>query len=70
MNPHESFLKRRQFAIYRIACYSIKQCSRTLVVKRSKNYNAMASRQNIQIRFLLFLLFGVNYFVLFLQDKY
>ena len=33
--------------------------------KRSKNYNAVVSRQSIQIRLLLFLLFDVNFFVLF-----
>ena len=38
------------------------------VVKRSKNYDAVVSHQNIQIRLLLFLLFSVNFFcfVLFL----
>ena len=42
------------------------------VVKRSKNYNAVVSRQNIRIRFLLFSLFDVNFFcfVLFLRDKF
>ena len=44
------------------------------VVKRSKNYNAVVSRQNIQTRLLLFLLFDVNFFlfcfVLFLRDKF
>ena len=33
--------------------------------KRTKNYNAMVSRQNIRIRLLLSLLFDVNFFVLF-----
>ena len=32
------------------------------VVKRSKNYNAVVSRQNIRIRLLLLLLFGVIFF--------
>ena len=36
-----------------------------LVVKRSKNYNAVVSRQIIQIRLLLFLLFETNYFDVF-----
>ena len=60
------FLKRRQFVIYRTACYLIKQRSTTLVIKRSKNYNAMASCQKIQIRLLLFLLFDVNFFFVLL----
>ena len=40
----------------------------TLVVsccKKKKNYNAVVSRQNIRMRLLLFLLFDVNFFVLF-----
>ena len=44
---------------------SRKKLSTTLVVfvvKRSKNYNAVVSRQNIRIRLSLFLLFDVNFF--------
>ena len=38
------------------------------VVKRSKNYNAVVSRQNIRIRLLLFSFFDVNFcFVLVRQ---
>ena len=44
----------------------IKQRSKILIIlcccKRSKNYNATVSRQNIQIHFLLFLLFDVIFF--------
>ena len=41
------------------------------VVKRSKSYNAVVSRQNTQIRLLLFLLFDVNSFLFcFLRDKF
>ena len=36
------------------------------VVKRSKYYNAVVSRQNIRIRLLLFLLFDVNFVFMFL----
>ena len=54
VNSERILLKRRQFVLYRTACYSIKQCSTTLVVRRSKNYNSMVSRQNIRFRFLLF----------------
>ena len=61
--------------IFRTVCYSIKQRSKLLLfcfAKRTKNYNAMVSRQNIRIRLLLFLLFDVNFFcfVLFLRDKF
>ena len=62
-----------QFVIFRTACYSIKQRSKLLFcfAKRTKNYNAMVSRQNIGIRLLLFLLFDVNFFCfVFLRDKF
>ena len=36
-----------------------------MVQNESKHYNAMVSPQNIRIRFLLFLLFDVIFFVLF-----
>ena len=42
----------------------------TSLVKRSKNYNVMVSSRNIRIRFLVFLLFDVNFSVLFLRDEF
>ena len=38
--------------------------------KKKQNYNAMVSRQNIRTRLLLFLLFDVNFFVLFSRENF